>query len=107
MIRFFDFFFSLLGLIILSPLIIILWIIGFLDNGSPLFMQKRVGRNLKLFVLIKFRTMPTNTKSTGTHLTKNIKLTSFGYFLRTKKLDERRGQNILDIVPQYKEYFNE
>ena len=88
MIRFFDFFFSLTGLIILSPLLIILWIIGFLDNGSPLFMQKRVGRNLKFFVLIKFRTMPTNTKSTGTHLIKNIKLTSFGYFLRVKKLDE-------------------
>ena len=88
MIRFFDFFFSLTGLIILSPLLIILWIIGFLDNGSPLFTQKRIGHNLKLFVLIKFRTMPTSTKSAGTHLIKNIKLTSFGYFLRAKKLDE-------------------
>ena len=88
MIRLFDFFFSLIGLIILSPILILLWIIGFLDNGSPLFLQKRVGRNLKLFVLIKFRTMPTNTKSVGTHLTKNIKLTSFGYFLRVTKLDE-------------------
>ncbi len=88
MIRFFDFFLSLIGLIILFPLLILLWIIGFIDNGSPLFMQKRVGLNLKLFVLIKFRTMPNNTKSKGTHLIKNIKLTSFGYFLRAKKLDE-------------------
>ena len=88
MIRIFDFFFSLIGLIILFPLFISLWIIGLIDNGSPLFMQKRIGRNLKPFVLIKFRTMPINTKSLGTHLLKNIKLTSYGYFLRRTKLDE-------------------
>ena len=88
MIRFFDFFFSLTGLIILSPLLIILWIIGFLDNGSPLFTQKRIGHNLKLFVLIKFRTMPIKTRSAGTHLIKNIQFTFFAYFLRRTKLDE-------------------
>ena len=88
MIRFFDIFFSLLGLIFLSPLFIILWFIGLLDNGSPLFVQKRVGHNFKSFVLVKFRTMPIETKSIGTHLIKNIKLTSFGYFLRRTKLDE-------------------
>ncbi len=88
MIRIFDFFFSLIGLIILFPLFILLWFIGLLDNGSPLFMQKRIGRNLKPFVLIKFRTMPINTKSLGTHLLKNLKLTSYGYFLRKTKLDE-------------------
>ena len=88
MIRFFDIFFSLLGLVFLSPLLILLWFIGLLDNGSPLFVQKRVGRNLKYFLLIKFRTMPINTRSAGTHLTKDIKLTSFGYFLRRTKLDE-------------------
>ena len=88
MIRFFDIFFSLLGLVFLSPLLILLWFIGLLDNGSPLFVQKRVGRNLKYFLLIKFRTMPINTRSAGTHLIKDIKLTSFGYFLRRTKLDE-------------------
>ena len=88
MIRIFDFLFSLIGLIFLSPLLTLLWCIGLFDSGSPLFMQKRVGRNLKFFILVKFRTMPINTKSSGTHLVKNIKLTSFGYFLRRTKIDE-------------------
>jgi lipopolysaccharide/colanic/teichoic acid biosynthesis glycosyltransferase len=51
-------------------------------------MQKRVGRNIKSFILIKFRTMPIKTRSAGTHLIKNVKLTSFGNFLRKTKLDE-------------------
>jgi len=88
MIRIFDLLFSSIGLIFLSPFLIFLFFIGLLDNGSPLFMQKRVGHNLKTFILIKFRTMPISTKSAGTHLIKNIKLTSFGYFLRRTKLDE-------------------
>jgi len=88
MIRIFDFLFSLIGLIFLSPLLILIIIIGLIDNGSPLFIQKRVGCNLKSFSLNKFRTMPINTKSIGTHLLKDLKLTSFGYFLRRTKLDE-------------------
>ena len=88
MIRICDFVISLMWLIFLFPLLILLYFIGLLDNGSPLFMQKRVGRNLKYFVIIKFRTMPIKTRSVGTHLIKNIKLTSFGYFLRRTKLDE-------------------
>ena len=51
-------------------------------------MTKRILILLKSFVLIKFRTMPIKTRSVGTHLIKNIKLTSFGYFLRRTKLDE-------------------
>lgn len=88
MIRFFDILFSLVGLVFLFPLLIFIWFLGLLDNGSPLYIQKRVGLNLKTFLLIKFRTMPINTKSTATHLMKNIKLTFFGYFLRKTKLDE-------------------
>ena len=88
MIRFFDITFSLVGLGFLFPLLIFIWFLGLLDNGSPLYIQKRVGLNLKTFLLIKFRTMPINTKSTATHLMKNIKLTFFGYFLRKTKLDE-------------------
>ena len=57
MIRFFDFFFALLGLLFLFPLLILVWTIGWFDNHSPLFWQKRVGRNQKTFYLIKFRTM--------------------------------------------------
>ena len=88
MIRIFDIFFSLTGIIFLSPFLILLWMIGAFDNGSPIFLQKRVGRNLKSFTLIKFRTMPKKTKSVGTHLIRDIKFTSFGYFLRRTKLDE-------------------
>ena len=88
MIRFFDFFFSLIGIIFLSPLLVSLWLIGLFDNRSPLFMQRRVGCHQKSFVLIKFRTMPINTRSIGTHLIKDLKLTTFGRFLRRTKLDE-------------------
>jgi len=88
MIRFFDFLFSFLGLIILSPLLVLVFFIGLFENGSPLFIQKRVGCNLKPFLLIKFRTMPKGVRSAGTHLIKDIQLSSFGYFLRRTKLDE-------------------
>ena len=88
MIRIFDFLFSLIGLVFLSPLIILIFFIGLFDNGSPLFIQNRVGYNLKSFSLIKFRTMPLGIRSAGTHLIKNIKFSLFGYFLRRTKLDE-------------------
>ena len=88
MIRCVDFLFSLIGLIFLSPLIILIFFIGLFYSGSPLFIQSRVGYNLKPFLLIKFRTMPMGVRSAGTHLIKDIKLSSFGYFLRRTKLDE-------------------
>ena len=88
MIRILDFLFSLIGLIFLSPLIILIFLIGLFENGSPLFIQSRVGCNIKSFSLIKFRTMPMGVRSAGTHLIKNIKLTSFGNFLRRTKIDE-------------------
>ena len=88
MIRLFDFLFSFLGLIILSPPLIFLWIIGLFENGSPLFKQHRVGYGQKLFLLIKFRTMRRDTKSAATHLIDNSMITPFGDFLRSTKLDE-------------------
>ena len=88
MIRCFDFFFSFIGLTFLSPLLFFIFFIGLFDNFSPLFIQKRVGYKLKFFFLIKFRTMPIGVRSAGTHLIKNIKLNSYGYFLRKNKLDE-------------------
>jgi O-antigen biosynthesis protein WbqP len=88
MIRLLDFFFSLFGILICSPLYILLLTIGLFDNGSPLFKQMRVGKNLKPFVLFKFRTMPLNTRSVATHLVKNLNLSYFCLFLRKTKLDE-------------------
>jgi lipopolysaccharide/colanic/teichoic acid biosynthesis glycosyltransferase len=88
MTRFFDIVFSLLGLIILSPIILLLIIIGFFDTGSPLFRQKRVGVNLKPFNLLKFRSMHLNTQAVATHLVQVSAITKWGSFLRKSKLDE-------------------
>jgi O-antigen biosynthesis protein WbqP len=88
MIRIFDFLFSLIGLIFLLPVSMCIFFIGLFENGSPLFIQKRVGYNLNSFSLIKFRTMPKSVRLAGTHLIKNIQLSPFGYFLRRTKLDE-------------------
>ena len=88
MIRLLDIFFSSIGLIIFFPLFFLILIVGFWDTGSPLFLQKRVGKNLKIFTLIKFRTMKLNTLSLGTHLIDPSNVTYFGYYLRKLKLDE-------------------
>ena len=86
--RFFDILFSSLGLIIFSPLLIIIFIFGWFDTRSPIFLQRRVGLNLKSFTLFKFRTMKINTSSSGTHLVDPSNITFLGYFLRKYKLDE-------------------
>jgi lipopolysaccharide/colanic/teichoic acid biosynthesis glycosyltransferase len=78
----------MIGLIFLLPLLTFIFFIGLIDNGSPIFIQRRVGQNLQSFLLIKFRTMPVGVRSVGTHLIKNIKLSSFGSFLRKTKIDE-------------------
>ena len=88
MIRIIDFFISLFGLVFLSPILIILFIIGWFENGSPLFTQIRVGHHQRSFLLIKFRSMPVNTLSVATHLVKNTIITPYGKFLRRTKLDE-------------------
>lgn len=88
MIRIFDFLFSFFGLLFLWPTLVILYIIGLFDTGSPIFVQERVGRHKKPFKLIKFRTMHVNTKSVATHLSNQASVTKFGSFLRKSKLDE-------------------
>jgi O-antigen biosynthesis protein WbqP len=88
MIRFFDFIFSLIGILVLLPIMMLLFIIGLFDTGSPLFFQHRVGKNKKSFTLIKFRTMRPQTQSVATHLINKSAITSFGSFLRKSKLDE-------------------
>ncbi|MPS65204.1 sugar transferase [Chryseobacterium sp.] len=88
MIRIFDFLFSFFGLLFLWPILVILYIIGLFDTGSPIFVQERVGRHKKPFKLIKFRTMHMNTKSVATHLSNQASVTKFGSFLRKSKLDE-------------------
>jgi O-antigen biosynthesis protein WbqP len=88
MIRFFDIVFSFFGILIFSPILLILFIIGFFDTGSPIFLQERVGRGKKSFYLMKFRSMHLNTKSVATHLANSSSITKYGAFLRKSKLDE-------------------
>jgi O-antigen biosynthesis protein WbqP len=83
-----DILFSLIGLVIFSPIILFILILGFFDLGSPIFRQERVGRNKKPFILLKFRTMYPNTSSIATHLSDAKSITTFGSFLRKSKLDE-------------------
>ena len=88
MIRFFDLVFSLSGLVLGFPVLLLLTLIGLFDTGSPIFMQERVGRHKKPFVLVKFRTMKKDTASVASHLASAEAITPFGKFLRHTKLDE-------------------
>ncbi|WP_165855390.1 sugar transferase [Marinobacter sp. JSM 1782161] len=88
MLRFFDFFFSLLGLLVLSPVIGTLYVFGLCDTGSPIFRQERVGQHGRSFTLLKFRTMTVGTQSVASHLASVDAITPFGRFLRRTKLDE-------------------
>jgi O-antigen biosynthesis protein WbqP len=88
MTRIFDFLFSFIGLLILSPIFIFILIIGLFDTGSPIFRQERVGVNQIPFQLLKFRSMHLNAPSVATHLASATAITPFGNFLRKTKLDE-------------------
>lgn len=87
-IRFFDLFLGSIGLLLLAPLFFVLTILGFLDTGSPLFRQSRLGLHQKTFTLLKFRTMKIDTASRPTHLAAPESVTVFGRILRKTKLDE-------------------
>ena len=88
MTRIFDILFSFLGLILLSPILIVLMVIGYFDTGSPIFRQERVGKGKQPFRLMKFRSMNVNAPSVATHLASASSITPFGTFLRKSKLDE-------------------
>lgn len=88
MIRLIDFFAAFFGLMLLWPVFVVICILGYFDTGSPVFRQTRVGKNQQPFTLIKFRTMPVETKSVATHLVGASSVTKLGGFLRKTKLDE-------------------
>jgi len=87
-LRIFDFTFALLGLIFAFPVLLVIYVLGLFDTGSPLFRQERVGRHQKPFVLVKFRTMKIDTASVASHLASSASITRMGAFLRKTKLDE-------------------
>lgn len=86
--RAFDVLLSAAGLVVGLPLLAILFLLGLLDTGSPIFAQVRVGRHRRPFTMIKFRTMRKSTASVATHLADPSSVTPYGRFLRRTKLDE-------------------
>lgn len=88
MIRWFDFVLSAFGLLLLSPLLLVLYLAGFADTHSPLLCQVRVGRDRNPFILVKFRTMRPDTKYVASHLADAAAITCWGALLRRTKLDE-------------------
>lgn len=87
-IRLLDCLAALALLVITFPIMVLIFVVGVLDTGSPIFIQQRVGRQQKPFKLIKFRTMALGTQSVATHLAAESSITRFGAFLRKTKLDE-------------------
>jgi O-antigen biosynthesis protein WbqP len=88
MTRYFDIIFSFFGLLFLSPILLILFVFGYFDSGSPIFRQERVGKGKRPFRLMKFRSMHVNSPSVATHLACVSSITRFGSFLRKSKFDE-------------------
>src|SRR3569832_1487210 len=91
LIRFFDFLFSYLGVIILSPVFILIAVAIAIDSrGGIFFRQSRVGKGNQDFSLLKFRTMKTGSAAKGllTVGEKDTRITKVGFFLRRYKLDE-------------------
>ena len=84
-----DFILSLVALIVLSPVLVILIVLGAIGmRGNPFFTQQRPGKNEKIFKLIKFRTMTNQKDKDGNLLPDEIRLTKYGKFLRSTSLDE-------------------
>lgn len=87
--RFFDILSSFLALVVLSPILLILIVVGaFVMKGNPFFTQQRPGKNEKIFKLIKFRTMTNAKDKDGNLLPDADRLTKYGEFLRNTSLDE-------------------
>ncbi len=87
--RFYDIVLSGIALLVLSPVLLVLIIVGAVNmKGNPFFTQLRPGKNEKIFKLIKFRTMTNERDENGELLPDDIRLTKYGKFLRATSLDE-------------------
>ncbi len=114
-----DFFLSLCAIVVLSPIMIILTVVGAIAmKGNPFFTQLRPGKNERIFRLIKFRTMSCQTDKDGNLLPDEKRLTKYGKFLRSTSLDELPELiNILKgdmavigprpLLPEYLPYYTE
>lgn len=91
MIRFFDILFSIIGLVLLSPLFTVLYLLIRIESqGGGFYSQKRIGKNGKPFKLFKFRSMRIGSDKKGliTIGEKDNRITKTGFILRKYKLDE-------------------
>ena len=87
--RLLDFFCALAAILALSPLLLVLTVLGAVKmHGNPFFTQPRPGKNEKIFKLVKFRTMTNQRDKEGNLLPDNVRLTKYGKFLRSTSLDE-------------------
>lgn len=87
--RFFDFFASFIALLLLSPIIAIVALVLFIvNNETPFFVQKRPGKNSRIFKIIKFKSMNDKRDAKGVLLPNEDRLTSIGKFIRKTSLDE-------------------
>ena len=89
--RVFDLFFSVVGLLVLSPVLLVLAVLVKVSDGGPvLFRQQRVGKDGRPFYIVKFRSMVENADDLGLGVTRDgdPRITAMGRFLRKTKLDE-------------------
>lgn len=115
----FDFFAAFLGLILLSPIFIIVTIgLFFANQGRPFFFQTRPGKNESFFRIVKFKTMNDKKNSEGNLLPDAQRLTKIGSFVRKTSLDEipqlinvLKGDMSLigprPLLPEYLPLYNE
>jgi lipopolysaccharide/colanic/teichoic acid biosynthesis glycosyltransferase len=118
--RLFDIIISFVGLVILSPILLVISITIKLTSSGPIFFKQiRVGRYEKNFKILKFRTMVVDAEKKGAQITvgRDSRITGIGHFLRKYKLDELPQLfNVLvgDMslvgprpeVPKYTQYYN-
>ena len=117
--RLIDFLIALIGLILLSPVFIVVTVLLYFANqGKPFFVQARPGLNEKIFNIIKFKTMNDKKDAQGNYLPDSERLTPIGSFIRQTSLDELpqlinvlKGDMALigprPLLPQYLELYNE
>lgn len=88
--RFLDFILSLIGLVVISPLLVMVWVLLLVANGGAgaFFVQERPGKGGRLFRVIKFKTMNEKRDSEGNLLPAVNRITPVGKFMRSLSLDE-------------------
>ena len=87
--RVLDFFCAAAAILCLSPLLLVLTVLGAIKmRGNPFFTQPRPGKDERIFKLVKFRTMTNQRDKAGNLLPDDVRLTKYGKFLRSTSLDE-------------------